>query len=413
MTVENKLKKATNTLILNHPFWAALRFRMKVVIGTGASFPTPTAATDGITLWFNTEFCEPLKDKEFLGLVVHELAHVVFLHALRRGVRDPQVWNIAADYVINLAITKDGFELPEGGLLDHKYGGMHTEEVYRKIYNKTKGKGNPNKPCNGGEGGEQGESGNGNGDICQCPWGEVVDSQNEDGSPMSKDDKKKLEQEMAVSIRQAVETAKKQGNMPGHLQETFEELLKPVVDWRDILSRFLSDCFPADFSWMNASRRGLALNQRMPGNGVEESYEQIAMAIDSSGSISSKEIQQMMSEACHCLSEYEAKGIEIELPVAYCDTSVHHTEVLSPGDKPYQDAKGGGGGTDFAPIMEWVASLPEKPAALLYMTDGYCDSFGNNPNVPVLWILSGPGGNNSSFSPPFGEVMEMVDKNEN
>jgi len=409
ITVENKLKKATNTLILNHPFWAALRFRLKTVIGTGDNFPTQTAATDGITMWFNTEFCEPLEDKEFLGLVVHELGHVVFLHSLRRGVRDPQVWNIAADYVINLAITKDGFTLPEGGLLNHKYADMHTEEVYKKIYNKQKHRGNPDKPCNGGEGG-QGQQGQGK--VCQCPWGEVLDAQDENGKPMSKDDKKKLEQETAVNIRQAVETAKKQGNMPGHIKDAFDELLKPVVDWRDILSRFLSDCFPSDFSWMNASRRGLAMGQRMPGNGEEESYEQIAMAIDSSGSISTNEIQQMMSEACHCLSEYEAKGIEIDLPVAYCDTAVHHTEVLTPGDKPYQDAKGGGGGTDFAPIMSWVTSLPERPAALLYMTDGYCDSFGSDPGIPVLWILSGPGGNNSSFSPPFGEVMEMVDKDE-
>jgi predicted metal-dependent peptidase len=408
--VEGQLRKATNSLILNHPFWAALRFRMAVNIGTGPGYVTPTAATDGITLWFNTEFCKELDREEFLGLLVHELGHVVFLHSLRRGVRDPKIWNIAGDYVINLAITKDGFKLPEGGLLDDQYDGMHTEEVYRRVYNKS-GQGNPNKPCNGGEGGDQGDTASGDGE--QCVWGEVLDAMGADGKALSPEVKKKLEQSMAVDIRQAMDTAKKQGNLPGHLRETFDKLLTPVMDWRDILSRFIADKFPSDYSWMNSSRRGLAMGRRFPGSGEEDTYGQISIGVDTSGSISTDEIQKMMSEVCHCLATYEAKGMEIELPVAYCDTRVHHVEVLSPGDTPYENAKGGGGGTCFAPVMEWVAGLPDKPEALLYLTDGYCDTFGVDPNVPVLWVLSGPGGNNSNFQPPFGEVMEMVDNEEN
>lgn len=407
LDTETKLAKATNTLIMNHAFWAALRFRMKTIIGTGPSFPTDTAATDGNTLWFNTEFCDPLPQKQFLGLVVHELAHVVFMHALRRGHRDPSVWNMAADYVINLCVTDDGFELPEGGLLDEQYRGMHSEEVYKKLYKKHGGMGNPNKPCNGGEGGEQGNQKGGKGQP--CPWGEVIDALGEDGKPLGKDDKKKLEQELNVSIRTAMETAKKQGNLPGHLRETFEELLKPKMNWRDILSRFIADKFPSDVSWMNPSRRGMALGQRLAGTGQEDQYGQIAIGVDTSGSISTQEIQQMLGEVNGCLATYEARGMEIEMPIAYCDTRVHHEEVLSPGDDPYKNAKGGGGGTDFAPIMEWCANLTEKPEALLYLTDGYCSSFGNNPNVPVLWVLSGPAGNNSTFKPPFGEVIEMVD----
>jgi predicted metal-dependent peptidase len=407
-TVEAKLRKATNTLILNHPFWAALRFRMRVVIGTGSGFITPTAATDGRTLWFNTEFCNDLTREEFLGLVVHELGHVVFLHSLRRGVRDPETWNIAGDYVINLCITKDGFTLPEGGLLDDQYDGMHTEEVYRRVYNKS-GQGNPNKPCNGGDGGDGDPA---SGAPQQCTWGQVLDALGDDGKALSPEEKKKLEQSMAVDIRQAMDTAKKQGNLPGHLRESFDKLLTPIMDWRDILSRFIADKFPCDYSWMNSSRRGLAIGMRFPGSGEEDTYGQIAIGVDTSGSISTDEIQKMMSEVCHCLATYEARGMEIELPVAYCDTEVHHVEILVPGDTPYENSKGGGGGTCFAPIMEWVSGLPDKPEALLYLTDGYCDTFGVDPNIPVLWVLSGPGGNNTNFQPPFGEVMEMVD-NEN
>src|SRR6187402_739685 len=55
-------------------------------------------------------------------------------HCWRRGVRDPQVWNIAADIVINGMILEDPTAaLPKGGMRDLRLEKFGTEEVYELL----------------------------------------------------------------------------------------------------------------------------------------------------------------------------------------------------------------------------------------------------------------------------------------
>lgn len=61
----------------------------------------PTAATDGRVVLFNPEFAGTLCEAELDAVMVHELLHAALLHCSRRGERDPHVWNIAADIVVN------------------------------------------------------------------------------------------------------------------------------------------------------------------------------------------------------------------------------------------------------------------------------------------------------------------------
>ena len=140
-------------------------------------------------------------------------------------------------------------------------------------------------------------------------------------------------------------------------------------------------------------------------------FARVTIAIDTSGSVTIGEIRAMCSEVMHCLECYESNGQGMEIEVLYCDTEVHHTEVLSSGDMPYQNAKGGGGGTDFAPVMTHINDgelEEEESACLIYMTDGYCHSFGEEPPMEVLWMLVGEGAMSvSEFKPPFGKVAQM------
>ncbi|MCK4653767.1 MAG: hypothetical protein KAU01_04920 [Candidatus Cloacimonetes bacterium] len=43
------------------------------------------------------------------------------------------------------------------------------------------------------------------------------------------------------------------------------------------------------------------------------------------------------------------------------------------------------------------------PSCAIYFTDGYCDSFPDSLDYPVLWILT----DKTNFKPPFGEVIRM------
>jgi predicted metal-dependent peptidase len=61
-----------------------------------------TAAVDTRgRLYVNPAFVETLAGDEVEFLLAHEVMHIVFQHALREGDRDHEVWNVAADAVIN------------------------------------------------------------------------------------------------------------------------------------------------------------------------------------------------------------------------------------------------------------------------------------------------------------------------
>src|SRR5205085_500100 len=77
----------------------------------------PTAATDGRDIFINPRFWNGLTPAERLGLLAHEVLHAALLHVPRRGKRNPLIWNIAADIVVNgIVLAQEGFVLPKGHL---------------------------------------------------------------------------------------------------------------------------------------------------------------------------------------------------------------------------------------------------------------------------------------------------------
>jgi predicted metal-dependent peptidase len=60
-----------------------------------------------------------LTDDERRFVIAHELLHAGLRHDTRAGGRDPWLWNVACDYVINGWLTEMGVgDLPEGVLYD-------------------------------------------------------------------------------------------------------------------------------------------------------------------------------------------------------------------------------------------------------------------------------------------------------
>jgi predicted metal-dependent peptidase len=91
---------------------------------------TETMATDGRGIYYNVEWVLRQSDAELVAVIAHEVMHCLMQHHTRRGTRDPEGWNVAADHVINLPLTESGFTLPPGALLDQKYRGMSAEQAF-------------------------------------------------------------------------------------------------------------------------------------------------------------------------------------------------------------------------------------------------------------------------------------------
>lgn len=97
-----------------------------------------TAATDGNNIYFDPDFLASLSDDDKLFIIAHELMHVKFEHMYRLTnkdgqMRDPNLWNIATDAIINANLEQDGFKIKEGYVNMPEALNYSAEEFYDKL----------------------------------------------------------------------------------------------------------------------------------------------------------------------------------------------------------------------------------------------------------------------------------------
>lgn len=130
-TTARKLTKARVQLILSQAFFGTLCLRLKLIPGN-----LPTMATDGVRIIYNPAFVDQLTPAELEGTLAHEILHCALGHHCRRGERDPQLWNEAADLAINPILIANGFTLPAGALIDAAFANLSAEEIYARLLQK-------------------------------------------------------------------------------------------------------------------------------------------------------------------------------------------------------------------------------------------------------------------------------------
>ena len=126
MNTRERIQQRMSRLILKRPFIGALALRLTLVEDNSQ----PTGYTDSKVLGYNSHFVDGLTDQELDFLIMHEVFHVVLKHCFRREGRDPHVWNVAADHVVNLMLVADNMTMIKSALCDKKYRGWSTEKVY-------------------------------------------------------------------------------------------------------------------------------------------------------------------------------------------------------------------------------------------------------------------------------------------
>lgn len=366
--------KARSRLVLDQPFFGTLCLRLKPV----QSDEMETAATDGEHIYYNPKYFLKLREPERVGLLAHEVMHVALLHMLRRQEREHRKWNVATDYVINLACVKSGFVLPHTELIDRQYEDMSGEEVYNLL---PPDLGTPTNSFSvillDGQ------------DPGGC--GGVIDH------PSLKDGKGsgKFEADIQVAIHQAAEVAKSIGKLPGHLQVLIEKTLEPKVDWLMIMARFLRANNKSDFTWLKPNRRFIARGMYLPSL-FNPCLGEIAFATDTSGSTYEYK-EQFVSEASHVLHDMHPERIHF----IQCDSKVQDVTEYTREDLPLKITYQGGGGTAFSPVIEYINKNLPQVCALVYLTDLQSNDFGDEPTYPVLWVTT------DREEAPYGEIIKM------
>jgi predicted metal-dependent peptidase len=183
-----------------------------------------------------------------------------------------------------------------------------------------------------------------------------------------------------IASEQAMRVAQKAGKLPGALQQIMEgQVREGRTDWIAILREFVQRASPQNYSWTQPNRRALAMGIRMPGFTRNE-LGTIAIAVDTSGSVSQETFTAFLSEVGSLLSEAKPKRIIL----VQCDVTVSSIREYQPGDDVPLE-RHGGGGTRFQPVFDRLEQDGETPVALLYFTDLYGDK-PSEPDYPVLWV---------------------------
>lgn len=125
--------RASVNLLLEEPFFGTLVGSLDLVLCDNKSNSwCTTAATDGKFVYFNRDFVLSLEPRQLMFVLAHEVLHCLYDHLGRRQGRDPKIWNIANDLMVNYTLYQNKIgQMPPHGLYDERFNDeMHSEEIY-------------------------------------------------------------------------------------------------------------------------------------------------------------------------------------------------------------------------------------------------------------------------------------------
>lgn len=369
------------------PFFAHLAMGLLLKETTA----TATMATDGSYLMYNSNWVVSLPEDELRGVICHEAMHPALGHLWRRGTREHVKFNYACDFVINGILKKNNFVLPKV-LFDPQYDKMSAEEVYALL---------PDPPppieieISIGLG--KGQSLGGGGTI------DSHDFWDDAGSKEAKDGQGEVvennEQVWKERLARAAIAAKMQGKLPSDIEDLVDAAVEPKLPWRELLRNYIQDTTKTEYRMMPPSKRFLHIPIYMPS--MKSEFLEIAVAVDTSGSISQPELETFVSEMQGIADQFENYRIHVYA----CDAKVHGYDVIEAYDDWPKSYKGRGG-TDFRPVFKDIEDRGLDISVLIYLTDSFGTFPEITPSYPVLWVINQP-----NREVPFGEQV-FLDMNE-
>ena len=131
-------------MLVKYPFFGSV----VASVGYKENRDIPTAGTDGETIYYNPEYLESLSVEEQTFIFAHEVCHIAFNHILRSEGKDPELWNVATDGVINQFLKRDGLKMAKGGVDMAEAINYDAEQLYEKLLQEKK----QNQQQSGGSG---------------------------------------------------------------------------------------------------------------------------------------------------------------------------------------------------------------------------------------------------------------------
>jgi len=405
LTPREKIVKARITLLRQHPFFGTMAMHLNPIALEEGSPEAKVITTFGVDIYgnlpYNSKAVEKMTIQQIMTILAHEVMHLALEHFTRKGNRNHCLWNLATDLAINSILAE---AMSIGDLVYHeKFKGWSAERIYDYLMKNTI------KIC------IQAGICDKNGKMI-CPTDFHIYPSGKEGECKKDKDKScrggisfKRKGQTPIDpkrlVKDAHSFAKSQGTVPAGLERLFKDFLKPQMNWKEILQKFVASNIPHDFTYTRPSKRSYSTGIYFPS--IVKDYVDIVIGVDSSGSISDTEYARFLTEIFMITRSFE----RVRATLLICDADIHRVVEINENFDPHSVKGAGYGGTSSIPVFNWIEKNKANNIRLLiYFTDGWIDVPQKEPPFPHLWIVTKRGKKDFGADKINGIVIQMEEE---
>lgn len=371
-------------LVKKEPYYGAMLLEISYVEAKSKA-DRERVPTAGINkkgqLIYNPEFLDKIDINFRVGLIKHELMHLLFRHPAEMEMYpNPQRWNVACDVAINQMIPEIPRQGDNAGLFPENFGfplNLTAEEYYDLL---------PKDPPKLKV-------------LVSAAWAKA--GSKDKGIPEHVwEIDPETAQEMAEKLEAALdrESTRQRGTMPAHLQNILNGLQRlRQINWKHQLRNIVKRHLRADWKtrWKRPDRRFGQIPCR-----TRDKKPLIGVAVDTSGStLGYRAIFAGEMDTLRAQTGCDMVCVECDAAVGKQKDGKDHYFVKAGGKWNPPTQMTGGGGTAFQPALDWFETNKDKHkiGVLIYLTDGYGEFPRKAPSMPVVWVECGPGPDSAAF----------------
>ena len=400
-------------MLVKYPFFGSV----VASVGYKENKDIQTVGTDGETIYYNPEYLEGLSVEEQTFIFAHEVCHIAFNHILRSEGKNPELWNIATDGVINQFLKRDGLKMAPGVVDMVEAINYDTEQLYEKLLSLI-------QEQSGGESGEDSQKEDKSkqdvGHDTHSMWEQAVKKHKKQQEKTDK--KKSLLDKLLGKDKEKTELEKKQEELESmgekdafkknledkkkQLEELKEAIskqasqagtstnrdirtvndigtAKPLIDWRYVLREAIK--YDVDWSYKNATLEDGVVSANLE----EQPMPETEIVLDTSGSINEVLLKNFLRECKNILQHTKLK-------VGCFDTEFYGFHEIRTEEDIEKMRFEGGGGTNFDVA---VGAFSRRVENKIIFTDGEASM----PDMPLdaIWIVFG----GEKINPKGGKVI--------
>jgi len=339
--LEHKLRIASSRLMLSNftKLISIVLYRFKLIIDDSDLLPPGGLAcvlwdekdleTPIPQMYFKPELCT-WSESELAFVIVHEILHTLDKHASRRGTKEPQLWNLACDHVINSRIKQDIqngnkiLSLPECCYIIKELNepNITAEEAYAYLIK------HPPQLRPGGEGSGEGKTQVRN----DGDWKDINEDLNDANKGQSPQEAGEIN-DMKGSIEVAMDSepfkslSKQRGDQTGGITEYLKSIIEVEIPWEDLLDKAIKTnvrVISENRSWRMPNKRMRSHNLMIPSrSNDDESKSNLYILADHSASVSTGDLKKMASLIMQSIAFFE------RIIIIKHDTQIVGTEEVS------------------------------------------------------------------------------------